>query len=207
MHRLRSAAVPLALCAPLLLVAGCRVSTDKSNGNDNVKIATPFGNMQVKTNDAVEQASVGLPSYPGAELIKKGEGKDNGSADVNMSFGSFHLRVKALSYRTPDSPDKVKAFYQNALRHSFGDVIVCAHDRPVGEPVRTTEGLTCDQHGKTAGISTETDPNAEIELKTGSDQHQHIVSIEHEGAGTKFGLVALDLPGHLDDHDSNQSEQ
>jgi hypothetical protein len=34
-------------------------------------------------------------------------------------------------------------------------------------------------------------------LKAGSKLHQHIVAIDPEGNGTKFGLVMLDLPGHL----------
>ena len=34
------------------LMSGCRIESDKKNGNDNVKIATPFGGMTVKTNDA-----------------------------------------------------------------------------------------------------------------------------------------------------------
>jgi hypothetical protein len=41
------------------------------------------------------------------------------------------------------------------------------------------------------------DMSGKREFKAGSKQHQHIVSIDPEGNGTKFGLVALDLPGHL----------
>jgi hypothetical protein len=36
-----------------------------------------------------------------------------------------------------------------------------------------------------------------LQLKAGSKQHQHIVAIDPDGNGTKFGLVALDLPGHI----------
>ena len=84
--------------AVMTLVCGCRIESDKKNGNDNVKIATPFGGMTVKTNDDAVAEGQGLPVYPGAELVKKD--KNNGAADVNMSFGSFQLRVKAASYRT-----------------------------------------------------------------------------------------------------------
>jgi hypothetical protein len=50
--------------------------------------------------------------------------------------------------------------------------------------------------------------SGKTELKTGSKQHQHIVAIEPEGSGTKFGLVALDLPGNLSigDGDTNQRQ-
>src|SRR6185437_11562804 len=101
----------------------------RQGGDDNVKIATPFGGMQVKTNDASVLDGMGLPAYPGAVLVKKD--KDHGAADVNMSFGSFRLRVKAASFRTPDSPDKVEAFYRKALAQ-YGDVIKCSNDRVVG---------------------------------------------------------------------------
>lgn len=196
MHPSRTA---VAVLLPLasLAATGCRVASDSKNGNDNVKVATPFGGLQIKTNDAAAQASVGLPTYPGAELVKKerGANHDSGAADINMSFGSFQMRVKAVSYRTPDSPDKVQAFYRNALRR-YGDVIACVNDHPVGAPVHTAEGLTCDKDNHHDHTSAE-DKSAKIELKAGSEKHQHIVSIEHEGAGAKFGLVALDLPGHI----------
>ncbi len=80
------------MIAAATLMSGCRIESDKKNGNDNVKIATPFGGMTVKTNDNVVAEGLGLPVYPGAELVKKD--KNNGAADVNMSFGSFQLRSR-----------------------------------------------------------------------------------------------------------------
>jgi hypothetical protein len=177
----------------MALMSGCRIESDKKNGNDNVKIATPFGGMTVKTNDAAVVDGLGLPVYPGAELVKKD--KNNGAADVNMSFGSFQLRVKAATYRTSDSPERVRAFYRKALGR-YGDVIQCQNDRPVGAPTRTAEGLTCDNE-KGNHVYVKDDESGKMELKAGSKQHQHIAAINPEGNGTKFGLVALDLPGHL----------
>jgi hypothetical protein len=175
------------------LLAGCRVESDKHGDSDDVKIATPFGGMQVKTNDAVVVEGIGLPTYPGAQLVKKD--KDDGSADVNMSFGSFQLRVKAVSYRTGDSPEKVETFYRAGLKR-FGDVIACRDNRVVGSPARTQEGLTCDNNnGNHYSVDDKPEKGA-LELKAGSQQHQHIVEIDAEGGGTKIGLVALDLPGN-----------
>jgi hypothetical protein len=180
------------MIAATALMSGCRIESDKRNGNDNVKIATPFGGMTVKTNDdAVE--GLGLPVYPGAQLVKKD--KNNGAADVNMSFGSFQLRVKAASYRTQDNPDEVTTFYRKALGR-YGDVIECQKDKPVGNPTRTAEGLSCDNE-KDNRVYVNDDESGKLELKAGSKQHQHIVAIDPEGNGTKFGLVSLDLPGHI----------
>jgi hypothetical protein len=182
--------------ATLLTLAttlGCRIESNKHGDNDNMKIATPFGGMSVKTNDAAVVDRMGLPAYPGAELVKKD--KDNGAADVNLSFGNFQLRVKAASYRTSDAPEQVAAFYRKALAR-YGDVIQCSNNKPVGTPTRTAEGLGCD-NDKENHISANNDVSRKMELKAGSKVHQHIVAIEPEGAGTKFGLVALDLPSHI----------
>lgn len=194
-------AVAAVAMAAATMVSGCRIDSHKQGDNDNVKIATPFGGMQVKTNQQVD--GIGLPVYPGAEIVKKKD-KDSGSADVNLSFGNFKLRVKAASYRSQDSPDKVGAFYREALKR-YGDVIECSHDKPVGTPTRTKEGLGCnDDHDSHVKVSE--DVSGKVELKAGSKQHQHIVAVEPEGSGTKFGLVALDLPGRLSagDEDSKQ---
>jgi len=196
--------VVVTMIAAMSLMSGCRIESDKRGDNDNVKIATPFGGMTVKTNDAAVVEGLGLPVYPGAQLVKKD--KDNGAADVNMSFGSFQLRVKAASYRTQDSQDEVRAFYRKALGR-YGDVIECKNSASVGTPTRTAEGLTCDNE-RDSHISVNDDMSGKMELKAGSKQHQHIVAIDPDGNGTKFGLVALDLPGHIPfgNNDDKQSQ-
>ena len=201
---LRVAGVAAAGLAAALL-AGCRVESDKHGDSDNVKISTPFGGMQVKTNDAVVAEGIGLPTYPGAQLVNKD--KDNGAADVNMSFGSFQLRVKAVSYQTGDSPAKVEAFYRAGLKR-FGDVIACRDNRAVGTPARTQEGLTCNNNKQNNYTADDQLIKGELELKAGSQQHQHIVGIDAQGGGTKIELVALDLPGdESSDDGDNQNRQ
>jgi hypothetical protein len=189
----------------MVAMSGCRVDTNRQGDNQNVKVATPFGGVQVKTNGAMNVEGIGLPVYPGAELVKKKD-KDNGSADVNLSFGRFQLRVKAANYRTPDDPEKVSSFYKDAMKR-YGAVIECNHDQPVGTPTQTNEGLMCSD-GDKRHESVSANVSGKTELKTGSKQHQHIVAIEPEGSGTKFGLVALDLPGNLSigDGDTNQRQ-
>jgi hypothetical protein len=174
------------------MLSGCQVDAhDKGDGKE-VKIATPFGGLHVTTNDKEVLEEVGLPAYPGATTVKKKD-NDDGAADVDMSFGGFQLRVKAVGFTTADTPDKVEAFYRGELKR-YGDVIKCKDDKPVGTPTRTFEGLSCDSH-EGGHVQVDDHPGRnEIELKTGSKLHQRIVSIEPEGGGTKFGLVVLDLP-------------
>jgi hypothetical protein len=198
----------IVLAAGLALVAsvtGCRVRTEKdANGEEkNVQIDTPFGGVHVNT-DQMTAADLGLPVYPGAEMIK-GDDKHK-AADVHMGFGEWQLRVRAVSYATTDSPDKVAAFYKKALGR-YGDVVTCQGNAPVGTPTATAEGLTCSNGGHTNfefngnknGIP---DPHG-MQLKAGSKRHQHIIAFDDakDGDRTRFALVALDLPASVDSKD------
>jgi hypothetical protein len=186
----------------VLWMAGCRVDTKKDGDHKDVRIATPFGGLQVTTNPDLVLQEIGLSAYPGA--VQDDKGKDHsGAADVNMKVGSFNLRVKAVSYRTSDPPDKVKEYYRDQLKR-YGDVIECENNVAVGTPTHTFEGLTCD--AKEGGhITVQDHPGKhELELKTGSRQHQRIVSIGADGDGTKFGLVVLDLPKKMVEGDDTR---
>ena len=188
-----------------LLLSGCHVIEHKNGNHDNVDIGTPFGSMHVNTNDATDTSAIGLALYPGAIPVKDDGDKDSSSADINMSFGSFHLGVKAASFQTPDSQDKVLAFYRKDLAARYGDVIECRDDHAVGSPTHTSQGLACDDKGGHRKININTSDH-DLELRAGSDLHQHIVGVESRNGGTRIGLVALDLPSHLYGHDSKDSE-
>ncbi len=198
-------AAGLIACLALVAgVAGCRIHVDKdANGQEkNVQVDTPFGGVHVNT-DQTTAADVGLPAYPGAELVKDDD--DHKSADIHMGFGEWELRVRAVSYETPDKKDQVVAFYKKALGR-YGDVVTCQGTTPVGTPTATSEGLTCaddkDNHS-TVQIDRSDYGTSEdsLELKAGSKRHQHIVGFEDsENGQTRFALVALDLPSAGADH-------
>jgi hypothetical protein len=203
MRMLRSAWIGLVF-AGLLLGTGCKIQVDKSkNGEDkNVKIDTPLGGIHVRKDDTAA-ADMGVPVYPGAQLAADHDGDK--SADVHLGFGEWQLRVKVVSYRTPDSSDKVMAFYQKALGR-FGDVISCKGKASVGSPTSTHEGLTCDdnEEGKHVHVNVQ-DHDSGPSLKAGSKRHQHIMAIEKtDDQGTRFSLVELQLPkGSNDEKESN----
>jgi hypothetical protein len=189
--------------ALLLPLTGCFVNTKKGASGKDVDIQTPLGGMSVQTNKADVSAKLGLPVYPGAIPEQKND-NDEGSADVNMNFGPFHLRVLAQGFTSTDSPDKVRAFYQKALAR-YGDVIECQGKHAVnGSPSHTAQGLTCDNDNHVS-VQTKVDTDKikitgkEIELKAGSKSRQHIVGYESKNGGTRFGLVALELPADKDD--------
>ena len=207
---LRTLAVAPFAC---LLLTGCRVNEHKDGNKENVDISTPFGGMHVKTNSPGDTTAIGLTVYPGAVPLKDDGDKDTNSANVDMSFGNFHIGVKAASFQSSDQSDKVLAFYRKDLAR-YGDVIECQNDKPVGTPTRTSQGLTCDDEGHNKykvknsmnGIHIDSSSGDDLELRAGSGTHQHIVGLEAKNGGTKIGLVALDLPGHLDSHDDKDSE-
>jgi hypothetical protein len=191
----------IASAAACLLLAGCNVSTNKNSHGDNVQMRTPFGDMHIKTSDDANLAGIGLTPYPGAVPLKEHDGKDKDAADINLNFGDFHLGVKAASFQSSDSADKVEAFYRKDMAR-YGDVLKCENDQAIGQPTRTAEGLTCndDHHRHEVHIG---DEHNEVELRAGSPGHLHIAGIKSNHGGTKIGLVALDLPSH---HDSSDSE-
>ncbi len=190
-------AVGLALVAGM---AGCRIHTEKgANGEDkNVKVDTPFGGVHVNTNQTTA-ADLGLPVYPGAQTVSDDD--KHKSADVHLGFGEWELRVRVVSYTTPDKQDQVVAFYKKALAR-YGDVITCQGNTPVGTPVATSEGLTCaNDKGHNVQIDRSDYGSSDngLELKAGSKRHQHIIGFENPKNGeTRFALVALDLPVGLD---------
>lgn len=199
---MRLGSIALLACLTATMgVAGCKVRVDNGASGDQkkVRVDTPFGGIRVNTGQTTA-ADVGLPAYPGAQLVAGDDNHD--SADVHMGFGEWEMRVQVASYSTSDNQDKVEDFYRKALR-SYGDVIVCRNNAPVGTPAETSGGLTCtdhghpkvsvSDHGKNYGYQME---HGGLELKAGSERHQHIVAFENKQPGqTRFALVNLDLPG------------
>jgi hypothetical protein len=169
--------------AALVVSLGCSVSvTDKDKPNQKVDIQTPFANLKVDTNEAA--ADNGIPVYPGAKPRPK-SGGDSHRANVNIGGANFGLKVIAAEYLTDASPEKVKAFYADKLK-KYGDVLECkghsSNDHYNGK--NGDEKLSCgDSHGDG------------WELKVGTRDDQHIVAIEPDGSGTKFGTVLVQMHG------------
>jgi hypothetical protein len=79
------------------------------SGKKDVSIKTPLGSLEV--NQGLNEASLGMPIYPGATAIKEGD-----SATVNFDIADqAKVRVLAGKYETTDSLDKVVAFYHERL--------------------------------------------------------------------------------------------
>lgn len=179
-------------------VSGCKIQVNENDHGDakKVKISTPLGGLNVQTNQT-DAEDLGLPVYPGAQVSK--DENNSGSANVNLGFGAWQLRVKVVNYESPDPQEKVIAFYRKAL-NAYGDVIECRGDAPVSTPAMTREGLSCsDSNHAHQGTHVS---SADLQLKAGSIHHQHVVAFKSKGApGTGFVLISLDLPHALESKD------
>jgi hypothetical protein len=179
---------PLALAA-LLVLPACSINVKKSdNGEDKkVDINTPLGGIHVN-NDA-DVRDTGLPVYPGARpKLKEREG-DEKSANVDISSFGYSLKVVAVEYESDDPPSKIVAFYQDALKKAYGNVLQC---RSEGHDYHYNPG---DSH-QAKELKCEGDGNGKnIELKVGTEDNQHIVSIQPETKGSSFALVYVRTKG------------
>jgi hypothetical protein len=188
-------AIAFALCFALpVLMTGCSINVQKGkNGEDKkVKIDTPLGNIHVNADKPA--ANIGMAIYPGATPQPDHDGDKD--ADVQLGFGEWKMRVQVAHYNTRDDQQKVLAYYRKSLSR-YGDVIECKGNQPVGTPVRTSEGLTCEEDDHNNRINVDKDEHG-LTLRAGSKRHQYIVAFDKDdvtAAGpTKFTLIALDLP-------------
>jgi hypothetical protein len=172
----------LVMLSTLALLPACSVNVkDKGgDGNSKVDISTPVGGIHVDEN--ADARDTGLPVYPGARPKPKSDDGDKKSANVNMSAFGYGLKVVALEYVSDDPPDKIIAYYQDQLKR-YGHVLQCH-----------SSGIKADHDGGKLKCDSE-DSGNKIELKAGTDDNQHIVSVEPEGKGSDFAIVWLRLRG------------
>ena len=179
---MRTIKLRVVLAMAFAILPGCSVNVKKEhNGHDKqVDIKTLVGGIDVSKDADV--GDVGLAVYPGAHLKQEDANGSDKSANVNISGFGFGLKVVALEYQSDDPPAKVLAFYNDQLK-KYGKVLECHTsdlnlDTDIKDSDEGRHELTC---GGTHGNNTE--------LKVGTKENQHLVSIKPEGKGSSFALV------------------
>jgi len=168
-----------------LLLGACSINVDdKDKQNPKVDIHTPIADVKVNTDE--KAADNGIPVYPGAHL-RPTENGDKHAANVNIGAMGYGLKVVAAEYETDDSPEKVKAFYQDKLK-TYGNVLVC-NGHSGGSDIHI-ESKDADTTLNCKGVHGEG-----WEVKSGSSENEHMVSIEPRGSGTRFGTVWIQAHG------------
>lgn len=134
-----------------------------------------------------EQANAGdtgLPAYPGSTAYTDGD-DSNSAANISLSTSLFGFQVVAMNFESDDKPERVAAFYRDALS-KYGTVVECTGRTESGSQPESTGSLACepDEPGSHS-----------IVYKVGTDEHQRIVAIKPHGSGTRFDLVHFDIRG------------
>ena len=176
------------LAGTLLMLSACKMHVDekKEGKNKNVDISTPFGDLKV--HNQADAKDTGLPVFPNSHEKPADNNDDNKSANVNLSFGKFGLKVAVATYETDASPDKVLAYYRTEVG-KYGKVLECKGgsmgDVHVDHNDKNDKELHCDSKG---------DSNV-TELKVGNEGLQRIVAVKPSGKGTEFSLVYVRTTG------------
>ena len=184
----------------LFLLPACSLNVKKNEKGEGEKvdIQTPVGGIHV-SQDA-NPRDTGLATYPGARQKEKSSQHDGNNANVNISSGFFGIKVVAIEFVSDDPPEKVAAFYRDQLK-KYGAVLECHTDNPHQDAGDVDVDLGKDDKAKSKKLTCEHDRGKSLELKVGTKDNQHVVSIspQDKGKGTDFALVFVQARGSSKD--------
>jgi hypothetical protein len=166
-----------------------------SNQDKHVDIQSSAGDLHVG-NDA-DARKAGLPLYPGARV--RHDDENGGSANLSLFTDAFGVKLVVVKYDSDDAPGKVIDFYRDKLK-KYGKIIEC-HTREHGGAHAdfNDDENSKDEHPKE--VKCEGDNTGPVtELKVGTEDNQHVVSIEPKtGGGSSFALVYVHTRGKQGD--------
>ena len=172
----------VAVLLTLLPLSACRVDVRKDDGgrNADVDIRTPVGRLSVHSNQ--DDPATALPVYPGARpLTSRGDNPKN--ADVDISTSLFGVKVLAAKFATADAPDKVLGYYRHELQ-SYGEVTECRGNVDFK-----------GRRGEKRPVCRERPSSSDVQLATGTEDHQRVVVVKPRGDGSEFSLVYVETRG------------
>jgi hypothetical protein len=142
-----------------------QVQVEHGQGGDkDVSIQLPVGKFQIHKQAEVSEARLGLPIYPGAQLLTSNGSaafSGNDSVAISMDFpGEQNVSVVVGKFDTPDDIAKVKDFYQQRLGNEV------------------TKFIDHDRNGKTV-----------FEIK--QDKQERVVALKSLLSGTRIELVRV----------------
>jgi hypothetical protein len=188
----RHLTLALALTAALTLPVAAQ---DSDQQNKNLDIRSSIGDLHVGSDANARKA--GLPLYPGARLKSEDENKNKDQANLSVLTEAFGIKLVVAQYVSDDAPAKVVDFYRDKLK-KYGKVLECHSPKHSGDVELQDQGndskdskeLKCDEN---SGPVTE--------LKVGTEDNQHLVTIEprEAGKGSTFALVYVHTHGKRGD--------
>jgi hypothetical protein len=168
---------------------------DSDNKNQNFDVRSTVGDLHVGADADARKA--GLPVYPGARL-KRGD-KDNGAVNLGLLTEAFGFKLVVVTYESDDTTSKVLDFYRDKLKR-YGKVLEC-HSQKHGVDVHDDDKDDKDSKGSKE-LKCEGDNKGPVtELKVGTEDNQHDVSVEPRegGSGSTFALVYVHARGKQGD--------
>jgi hypothetical protein len=172
--------------------------TDKS-GQDHFDVRSSVGDLHLG-NDA-DARTVGLPLYPGAR--RRPDEKNSSNANLAVFTEAFGAKLVIARYDSDDSPGKIVAYYREKLK-KYGKVIECrSHEHDGDIHVHTDKDSSAEKNSEgSSDVKCDGDNAGNvIELKTGTEDNQHVVGIEaaEKGTGSTFALVYVHTRGKQGD--------
>jgi hypothetical protein len=187
-----AAAFAMLLSMPTL-PAGAQ-QTDNGSQDKHLDIRSSAGDLHVG-NDA-NAREIGLPLYPGARL--KHDEHDKNSANLAIFTAAFGMKLVVANYDSDDPPNKLIAYYRDKLK-KYGKVIEC-HTSEHGGDVHVNAGKNNSNGSRDVNCDGDNTGNV-VELKVGTQDNQHLVSVEpsEKGNGSTFALVYVHTRGKQGD--------
>jgi hypothetical protein len=175
---MKSSSLLQRIVAVLLAAVACLLVLSYHPSKLHAQSAGAFVSQDASAKD------VGLPLYPGSKpaVDKK---SDSQSANMGLWLGGTGFQLVVVKMQTPDSPEKVAAYYRKALA-KYGTVLDCTNPPSQANEKHTPNALSCDNDKTDAGG---------MLFKAGTKEVQHLVSVDHDGAGTIYSLVYLVAKG------------
>jgi len=112
-------------------------SAKVSQKGDNVKIETPFGNMETSSDPQKTAEELGIEIYPGAQVQKAGT--------ASVTFGSIH--TVTANFESSDSVDKVCDFYRSKFPGAAVQSSDQTHCSIVASSLGTSTTINADSSG------------------------------------------------------------
>ncbi len=184
-------------CGILSLCSLFAVAQDSDNKNQNFDVRSTVGDLHVGADADARKA--GLPLYPGAR--PKHSDKNNDAVNLGLLTEAFGFKLVVANYESDDAPSKVLDFYRDKLKH-YGKVLEC-HSQKHDVDVHDDKDDKDDKNSKgSKELKCEGDNNGPVtELKVGTEDNQHDVSVEPRegGRGSTFALVYVHARGKQGD--------
>ncbi len=100
------------------------------------------------------------------------------------------MKLMVAKYQSDDPPTKIVDFYRGKLK-KFGKVLECHSQKHGGDVDVNDDKDSKDGKDKGKELKCEEDAGPVVELKVGTEDDQHVVSVEPGDAskGTTFALV------------------